>query len=228
MMTEDTDIRNHGESGNYEISRARAEKYFLQFDQEKIISMHHLQADADWIYTAFLGEPYRIDRKTGHMERSADGFLTAEDAGHGETLTIFDFLCHNLTPHGAEEARAANRAAGVLSGKWAPVNSLRGRPKTVAVGSGMFDSHSALFDADPEGFASACEALGGEKVPYGDIGYKMPVWGDMAVIIKFYASDEEFPAQTTILFDENTLSFLFYETVFYMAMCILRHIEDKM
>ena len=213
---------------NYELSRDRAEQYFLQFDQEEIIRTHHLEADARWIYTTFLQDRYRIDRETGHMQKSRDGFVTAEDAGHGDTLTIFDFLCHNMTVHGAAEAKAANRAACTLSGRWAPVNSLKGRPKTVGVGSGLFESHSAIFDADQEGFAAACEVLGGERMPLGDIGYKIPVWGEVAVLIKFYSADDEFPAQTTVLFDENLLSFIFYETVFYMAMLVLERIEEEM
>ena len=221
-------ITHPGEKGNYELSRDRAEKYFLQFDQEEIIRTHHLEADDRWIYTTFLQEDYRIDRETGHMQKSRDGFITTEEAGHGDTLTIFDFLCHNMTPHGAAEADAANRAACTLSGKWAPVNSLKGRPKTVGVGSGLFESHSAIFDADQEGFAAACEKLGGEKMSVGDIGYKIPVWGEVAVLIKFYAADDEFPAQTTVLFDENLLSFIFYETVFYMAMFVLERIAEEM
>lgn len=213
---------------NYELSRNRAEQYFLQFDQEAIIAAHHLQADDRWIYTRFLCDAYRIDRKTGHMQRSRDGFVTAEEAGHGDTLTIFDFLCHNMTAHGAAEAKAADRTAPSLSGKWAPVNSLKGRPKTVGVGTGLFERHSAIFDRDQEGFRKGCEALGGTAVPLGDIGYQIPVWGEVSVLIKFYAADEEFPAQITMLFDENLLSFIFYETVFYMAMFVLDRIVEKM
>ncbi len=228
METGEKRIVHPGETGNYEISRDRAEKYFLQFDQEEIIRTHHVEADESWIYTTFLHDRYRIDRAGGHMQKSRDGFVTVEEAGHGDTLTIFDFLCHNMTAHGAEEAKAANRAACTLSGKWAPVNSLKGRPKTVGVGAGLFESHSRLFDEDPEGFAAACEALGGRRVPYGDIGFQIPVWGEVEVIIKFYASDDEFPAQTTVLFDENLLSFIFYETVFYMTMFVLERIAEEM
>ena len=215
-------------SDNYELSRNRAEKYFLQFDQEQIIRTHQLQADENWIYTDFLQERYRISRKTGRLEKSRDGFVIAEEAGHAETLTIFDFLCHNMTSHGAAEAEAANRVSCTLSGKWAPVNSLKGRPKTVGVGTGLFTNQSAVFDADREGFAAACESLGGEKVPYGDIGYRIPVWGEVSMIIKFFVSDDEFPAQLTVLFDENLLSFIFYETVFYLTMLVLDRIQKEM
>ncbi len=228
MQAENNRKTSPGETGNYEISRIRAEKYFLQFDQEEIIRTQHIQADEDWLYVTFLHDRYRIERRTGHVERSRDDFRSVTEAGHGETLTIFDFLCHNMTSHGSEEAEAANRVPGILSGRWTTVNSLKGRPRTVGVGSGMFDGHSALFDENRAGFAAACEALGGTKVPYGDIGYEIPVWGDMSVILKFYGADDEFPPQTTILFDENTLSFIFYETAFYLAMCVLEHIAEEM
>lgn len=212
---------------NYELSRSRAEQYFLKFDQEEMIRSHHLEADEKWIYTTFLNDRCRIDRKTGRIQKSRDGFATVEEAGHGETLTIFDFLCHSMTVHGAAEAEAAGRTRA-LCGRWAPVNSLKGRPKTVGVGSGLFESQSARFDADQAGFAAACEALGGKKVPFGDIGYRIPVWGEVDILIKFYASDEEFPAQTTVLFDENLLSYIFYETVFYMTGYVLARIVEEM
>jgi len=200
---------------NYEISKERACQYFLRFDQDKIIEEWNLQYDETFLYTVFLNKQYRVDRKNGRIEKSENDFQTVEDAGFEEVLSIFDFFCHE-----SEEKK--------LSGIWAPVNSLKGRPSTIGVGTDFHKKESAVFDKDHEAFQKACDSLGGKPVPYGDIGYEFSVFGNISIILKFYGSDEEFPPQTTILWDENTLQYLFYETTFYIAGYLLRLIREKM
>ena len=91
-------------------------------------------------------------------------------------------------------------------------------------------AHRGLHGAVPENslaaFCAACEALGGIPVKMGDIGYQFPVFGPLSVILKFYHSDEDFPASCTLLWDANTLQFLFYETTFYIAGFLLKSIAE--
>ena len=196
---------------NYEVSRDRAQAYFLGFDQETIIRRWNLKHDDAWLYTSLFGREYAICRKTGTVWRR----WSTEQADHGEVLSIFDFLCHS----GEEKS---------LSGEFAPVNSLNGRPLAVGVGTNFHAGAAARFDADPEGFRRACLALGGTCVNMGDMGFRFPVFGGMEVILKFYRADEDFPASVTLLWDRNTLQYVFYETVFYLAGCLLGAIEEKM
>jgi len=195
---------------NYLVSRDRAQAYFLNFDQQQIIDFWQLKHDADTLYVLFINREYRICRKTGRIFRE-DG----TEAGFAEVLSIFDFLCHN----------GENK---ILSGRWAPVNSLDGMGATAGVGTAFHKGIAATFDQDPKAFRFACEALGGSAVAMGDIGYRFPVFGDFSVILKFYHSDEDFPASTTLLWDANTLQFLFYETTFYIAGFLLQSITDTM
>ena len=52
---------------NYEISRDRAQTYFLGFDQEKMIRFWTLDADEQQLFVDFLGKRYCIDRMlNGH------------------------------------------------------------------------------------------------------------------------------------------------------------------
>ena len=78
---------------NYDITRDRLERDFLQYDQEAMLRRVPLRHDADYLYLTFLRREYRIDRKTGRVEWSDDGFQTANHAGHDEVGTIFDYLC---------------------------------------------------------------------------------------------------------------------------------------
>lgn len=192
---------------NYQISRDRAQAYFLGFDQQALIAAWNLTHDAQRLYVDFLGRPYAIDRNSGVVTRLFDG----AQAGFEEVLTIFDLLCHE----------GANKT---LSGAFAPVNSLKGAA-AAGVDTNFYREAAARFDKNPEAFAAACRRLGGREVAMGDMGFRFPVFGGLDVILKFYRSDEEFPAGLTLLWDENTLQFMFYETVFYAAGFLLRSIE---
>lgn len=196
---------------NYQLSRDRAQAYFLNFDQQQIIDAWHLSSDDQWLYVTFFSAAYRVCRKTGTVERCCDN----SSAGFEEVLSIFDLLCHE-------------GSGKYLSGRFAPVNSLKGRPRAIGVGTDFHTASAAVFEGDIDGFHRVCRDLGGEQVSIGDIGYRFPVFGDLSVILKFYHSDEDFPASVTLLWDENTLLYIYYETVFYIAGFLLRQIARKM
>lgn len=195
---------------NYELSKNRAQQYFLGFNQEKILKFWPLQHDEGFIYLDFLGQSYRVCRKTGGVFRMKDG----RQADFNVVLSIFDLLCHESGDK-------------LVTGRFAPVNSLKGN---AAVGVGT-DFHSPLakrIDGKPGAFRRACEEMGGVAVNMGDIGYRFPVFADLDVILKFYHSDEDFPASITLLWEENMLQFVYYETVFYIAGALLRQLEEEM
>ena len=196
---------------NYERSRDRAQAYFLGFDQESLIRKWHLQADEHNLFAHFLGRPYQISRTNGMVTRLWDG----KTASYSEALSIFDLLCHGESDQ-------------EQSGEFAPVNSLNGCAKGASVGTDFYGRTAARFDKDPEKFHSACIALGGKPIDMGDIGFRFPVFADLPVILKFYHADEDFPASITILWDANMLQFVLYETVFYIAGCLLEAILENM
>lgn len=196
---------------NYQISRDRAVRYFLGFDQEQMIRTWRLRHDDDHIWLSFLGKPYYICRGTGRVIREWSG----EEAEFSEVLSIFDLLCHE----------GQNKC---LAGEYAPVNSLRGRPRAVGVGTSFHTQAAKGFDADLESFSRACAALGGEPVEMGDLGFRFPLFRELSVVLKFYRADEDFPASVTLLWDANTLQYIFYETVFYIAGVLLGMISREM
>lgn len=194
---------------NYEISRDRAQAYFLNFDQNMLIKYWNLPCSDDFLYLTFFGKPYSICRKTGTV------ICDDTQAGFEETLTIFDLLCHE----------GQNKT---ITGRFAPVNSLNGAAKGAGVEKDFYRDIADAIDKDPQAFTAACLALGGTSVPMGDIGFRFSMFGGLDVIVKFYHSDEDFPASLTLLWDENTLQFMFYETVFYAAGFLLKTIEKQM
>ena len=145
---------------NYDITRDRLERDFLQYDQEAILRRVPLRHDADYLYLTFLRREYRIARKTGRVEWSDDGFQTANHAGHDEVGTIFDYLC------------CADPSVP-LTGEYVSVNQLDGVVTGTTLGNDMFEDWAKQFTGKTAALAQACEALGGEKEPVGDVAYRI-------------------------------------------------------
>lgn len=197
------------QTDNYQLSRDRAQAFFLRYDQQRMEAFWQLDHDENFLYLRFLGNDYRICRKTGSVSLS-DG----REAGYDEVLSIFDLLCHESP-------------AKQLSGSFAPVNSLRGRP-AIGVTTDFHSEAATVFDQDHAALRRACLALGGTPVPLGDVGFSFPVFGPISVRLKFYGSDEDFPASLVLLWDENLLQYVYYETVFYIANHLIRAITEEL
>ena len=133
---------------NYDITRDRLERDFLQYNQEAMLRRVPLRHDADYLYLTFLRREYRIDRKTGRVEWSDDGFQTANHAGHDEVGTIFDYLC------------CADPSVP-LTGEYVSVNQLDGVVTGTTLGNDMFEDWAKQFTGKTAALAQACEALGG-------------------------------------------------------------------
>ncbi|MDO4522028.1 MAG: DUF3786 domain-containing protein [Eubacteriales bacterium] len=189
---------------NYAVQRERAKARFLTYSYEALAEKWKLADDGVYLYVEFLGERYRIARGTAETERLLREENAVEPASFEETLAIFDLLCHT--------EGEAPKASGIF----APVNSLKGRPRTIGVDEKMTGKQAELYDSDWEAFRRACEHIGGEEIKLGDIGYEFTVFRDLKLRIKFYGADEEFPAQIVYLWDENALEYLYYETAFYV------------
>lgn len=195
---------------NYEISRDRAQEYFLRFDQQELARRWALELDERYLYAVLFGRRYRICRKTG-MVLDPGG----AQADFCQSLTLFDLLCYSnghLAP----------------TGRYATVNSLKGAPKSGGVAPGQYSRLAGKIAANPEKFCGICEKMGAQALPLGDLCYRFEVFDKLTVLVKFYYGDEEFVPSVTLLWEENTLEHMHYETVFYAAGCLVRQLEDAL
>lgn len=90
---------------NYEIQAAQARTLFCARDLDAVAREHGLRQEGQWLHLRLLGEPYRVSRRNGRIERGENGLWLPAD-GFDETLTIFDLLC---------DAKPGRHAAGTLS-----------------------------------------------------------------------------------------------------------------
>jgi hypothetical protein len=199
---------------NYEVTKKKMQQEFLKYDQADMIEKFALQCEDAYLYLAFVGRMYRIGRSDGLVEgrEAHTGFWT--EAGFNEAMSIYDVLC-------------CSKPACHLTGEFAKVDSLPGVVHTTAAapGCGPMTEIAAFFDAHTRQLIRACEQLGGTPEHHGDVSYRLPVFDFLPVLLQFWKSDEEFPASLQFMWDKNVLSYLHYETTFYVVSHILERIN---
>lgn len=193
------------QTSNYDLQVDIGRKIFLEFDQELLIRKFHLEADPDYIYLTYLNTPCRICRGTGRIDELRDG-TWQECREFGTVMTVYDLLCHHQ-----------GSVAPALYGAWCTVGTF---VVTGVTGTGGFTKkYAARFDRDPEALKQACLALGGQILPSmagADLTCRFQVTPYFPVLMQFWHSDEEFPAQVVLLWDRNSMAFLHFETTFYL------------
>ena len=196
---------------NYDITKAQTAKLFLRYDQREMIEKYGLAHDKQYLYLPMLGRMHRICRATGLVEWSEDGFETVHEADFNAAMTIYDVLCY-AKPHAA------------LSGSFVRVNSLPGIVTASRVGENLRDDTAEFFHRHPERLRHACEKLGGTRYGKGDVAYRLDLFPFLPVLVQFWHADEDFPPAFHILWDENTLDFMHYETTWYAA----AHLRERL
>lgn len=184
---------------NYAIQMANAQKFFLTYNQEKLIQKFHMKADDDFLYFTMFATPYRLSRHTGSLERRKENW---EDANtFGEVMTVLDILCDS-------------REDRFLTGRWVSTQQF-GKYFHSGLLEPEYDALADAFDKNPGTLEKACCALGGRPIQGGDEAWAVEVIDGLEIGIFFWASDEEFPAQLRFFWDENAPMYIKYETMHY-------------
>ena len=199
---------------NYERTKNEMAPEFLRHDQAEMIRRFSLAHNDAFLFLTFLGRRCRIDRSTGAVCWSDDGFRTVHDADFNVVMTIYDVLCN---------AKPGCR----LSGDWVSTAGL----STVQGGSlqksgDFFQNAAAELGGDLDRFCRACEALGGQPVPEGDAAYELALLPFLPVRLRFWAADEDFPASLQIFVDRNTLDYMHYETLMFAVSHLLERLKQ--
>lgn len=200
---------------NYALSLESARLHFLEYVPAVLEKRLGVQTQGPYLTTRFLGADTRIEQATGQVAFSYDGFVSSWEAGFGEALSVYDWLCDR-------------KPDAVAAEDFCPVASL---PGVYVGGSGLAMTGGNLpqiIDKDPGAFRRAIEAMGGLLLPLGDIGCRLQVFPDLPMCLKFYHGDEDFPPSMTFLWDKNTLRFVRYETVYYIAGTLLERLKGKL
>ena len=209
-------MKDRQSSSNYEKMKNDMAAVFLQYDQERMIQKFGLEQDPEYVYIRCLERNYRISRTSGRVSWSEDAFRSEETADYNEAMTIYDVLCYSR-----EDCR--------LAYEWVNVKSLSGvRGGTLEKGSDFFQNAGACFDGKTGALIRACEKLQGKKLEKGDAAYELQLFPFLPMVLRFWESDDEFPASLQILVDKNILDFMHYETLMFAISHVLRRLKEEM
>ena len=198
---------------NYAIMRQDAVDRFRTYEVEKILENPGVSLWEKGVQTTFFSMPVHLNHTEGSVVLLDGEKEIACD--FSPTLSILDYVCDR-------------KPFAIAANVFCPVGSL---PGVFVGGSGLVMKNGALesrIEKDPEGFKKACESLGGVATEAGDMGYRLHIFPDLCMELKFYFADEDFPPQLTYLWDKNTLQFVRYETVYYIADCLSQELCSRM
>lgn len=198
---------------NYLIQAENAKKYFLRYDQEKIIQKLKLESDDSYLYATLFSLPYRINRTTGDVSRR-EGDSWTDANTHSEVMTLMDLICDS-------------RENRYLACRWKSMAAF-GLMFHKTITESSADPWALLFQENPEALRRACLALGGKPLPQGDVAYSIEVFDGLPIALQFWEGDEEFPPQVRYLWDENALMYIKYETMYFAVNLLLRRIREFM
>jgi len=132
-----------------------------------------------------------LDRRS-IVDPESKGIIWADGSDMEDDLKVL--LLHYLL--GAE---------GKIDDKWASYREFEGGNLYYSVfhGRAIMPLISS-FGEDPEGFAKAGEAIGGNKVSRGDVSLNFRFFPFLLINITLWEGDEEVPASANIIFDSAT------------------------
>ena len=197
---------------NYLIQANQAKRRFLTYDQERLIRKLKVSADESHIYVKLLGEPYRLNRQTGDVQRCAEGEWV-DGNSYEEVMILLDLVCDSLEDRW-------------LTGRWRSMADL-GLQFHQNLLEEKRDPMADRFDRDPEGLHRACQAMGGRPVSGADISYAIEVFDGLEIALQFWHGDDEFYPRLRYLWDENALMYIRYETMYFAVGLLLRRLREK-
>lgn len=196
---------------NYAIAAENAKKIFLSYDQQALIEKFALSFDDAYLYTSFLGAPYRIERLTGNLERQKDG-VWVDGNSFDEVLSIFDLLCDSKDTRHPSHVFQSMASFGLQFHQ------------------NLTESRDPLADFAqrvPDTFRDRLLALGGRETKGADLAFVLPVFDSLELCLHFWFADEEFAPSLRILWDANALQYIRYETMYYCIGCLRARLEEQ-
>ena len=166
------------------------------------------------VYLKYIGTEYRINRRNGAIEY-ATGEEWTDCREYTVVMTIYDFLCCS-----------GQEILPPLTGQWQPVG------RFVTAGSSpstdpFVEKYARAFSGKVEEVKQACICLGGkqmQRLAGADLTFEMPVLPGFSVLLQFWDGDEEFPPKILLLWDKVSLSYLHFETTYYLQGDLLKTI----
>ena len=175
-------IENHKE----EVPFAHYESLFRALDPAEAAQRTGTAWDGSEFTLKLLGADYAIAHP--------DYAIRALDGGKVPPLPTQTFLLRWLL-----EAKQAP-----WHGEWKTFREMPWGEMYIKPYTGRVLTRAAFtFGFRLDAFRSACEKLGGMKLPHGDAGYEFTLIGDYKIRILVWEGDDEFPPNAQVIYSDN-------------------------
>lgn len=203
-------MMNH--TDHYEELYEKWRGIYLAMDRAELKERFHLRADSGAHYITYYQQEYRLDQQSGSLTLSGDPNRQAPFSMAMSIYTLFyyakpdAFVCGRFVPF-----REVKRAA----------------PFAPAFQRMIVDPFCKAFNGRADLLRQACERLGGQPVPQGDVGYIIHAFDCMPLMMLFWDGDDEFDAQATLLFDANITDFIHEESVVEVGADLVSRLREE-
>ena len=154
--------------------------------------------------------------------------LVAREVRDGDGALVDDFTAAVVARHLA----LAHRLPGDLGPDVSFADEVNARGYLGPFRGRVLGPLLGRFGSDPDGFARAAEALGGERVPQmdeiGAVGYRLRVFPRVALVFVLNPGDDELPAEGQVLFPREVLRTFDVEDAVTMAELTSRALRGKL
>lgn len=197
---------------NYKAVRENWQRIFARMDHAELKKRFGLREDENCLYISYFQEEYGLDKRTGEMIFLPD---REQEISFNTAMVIYNLFYYS-------------RPGASVQGTFVPFRQVkRAAPFEAAYQRTILEPLARTLDGHGEELRQACEALKGQPIPQGDVGYVIHAFPWMPLTIVFWDGDEEFPAQANILFDADITEFLHEETVVCVASDFARQLAQK-
>ena len=83
------------------------------------------------------------------------------------------------------------------------------------------------YQGDVSGFSEACRRLGGVPLEMADAAYHFKIAPRIPIAVLFWDADDEFPAESKVLFDRTIIDHLALDIVFALAVEVCTRIAGR-
>ena len=187
---------------NYDKLCEKWRQEFLQMDVEDLMKkLSELKIENDCLVLWHFGRKLGVRLEDGEIFPLKD----TRPVENGTKMNIY-----NLFYYAKETA--------FLRNQWVPFRNVRGAgPFTPAFEAHVLQPFAQTFSGKTEILRAAAEKLGGEPVRQGDAGYILKAFDCIPMQFLFWDGDEEFPAQSNILFDYSVTDYIHVESTVSLA-----------
>lgn len=187
---------------HYEALCSQWRQRFLNMDRHRLTALlPELCREGNALTLRLYGRKLRVDGESGEITAPEDGLPVTRT----EKLTVYTLFAYV-------------RPGARFRNEWVSFDGLRDTAVFApAFRRGVLQGFASAFSGRTEALEAACRALGGTRLPFGDVAYELPAFRCIPVRFLFWQGEEELPASANLLFDISATDFIHPESIVSIA-----------